>query len=1092
MHRTISAADQPFEADHRLTLYALTGLLVLLLGADLLLGSSVWPSLAETLAGWGLPVTEWRNTFELPGGFVADLALVAAVLGGARVLYRSLDDLFAGKVGADLALALACVAAILLREYRVAAEVVVIGQIGEVLEAITFARFQQALRGLVALRPRRCWRLRAGQEERVLTGDLQPGDQVVVKPGGRIPADGVVVAGRSAVDVSAFTGESLPVDKGPGDEVLAGSLNQFGALTFEVRRVAEHTVVGQVLELTARALKNKAPLERTADRLARVFLPVVLGLAATTFVVALLIHLLAGSRPAGAPRPDLVLALRAASLPALSVLVVACPCGLILATPAAVLAVLGRLAGTGVLVKGGPALERLAVVDAFVFDKTGTLTEGRPELGDVLPLADCTPDELLRTAASVAGPSEHLLARLVVAEAQRRALSPDHVDDFRAFPGAGVSARTSPASGAALPLLVGNRRLFLEQGVELPPEALALLDRLDETGQTALLVARGGRVLGVLGVRDRLRPEAATVLAELRALGVGHFAMLTGDRRAVARAAADALGLAEFHAELLPQDKADFVAGWQQQGRRVAMVGDGVNDAPALARADVGLAIAGSGADVAAEAGDIAFLGDPLRTLPLLLRLSRAMTRIVRQNILVFALGVNVVGVVLTAWLWPLFGPAAWGPVAAVIYHQFGSVAVLLNSMRLLWFERRLTSPAYLRLRSGLDRVNDWVERFNPEEILHTLLHRWKTLLAGLTVLLLVGYALSGVNQIGPDERGRVRRFGRLLPGELDPGLHVRWPWPIEQVSRQQPDRIVCVEIGFRSTGTANMGPRSWSNPHIDDGTRRLPDEAVMITGDNLLLEVQATVRYTVVDPEAYQFGVQDPEGLVRNLAEAVLHEVVAGRTFADLMTADRDAFGRIVLARLQERLNALGPHGPGIRLDGLSLHDLHPPQEVVRAYHRVALAMEARDQKINEAEAKALRQEREELARSLKTIYEAEAARTEMTTAAAARADAFRARLAARRLTSEQEQQLFADARAANPDGSLFSVLRDYQRRRADRLSLLEFRLFWENLTTALAGRDKTLLDVDPNRAPGMLRLWMGPMEAPPPATLLRRPEDP
>jgi Cu+-exporting ATPase len=518
----------------------------------------------------------------------------------------------------------------------------------------------------------------------------------------------------------------------------------------------------------------------------------------------------------------------------------------------------------------------------------------------------------------------------------------------------------------------------------------------------------------------------------------------------VARAAADTLGLAEFHAELLPRDKADFVASWQQQGRRVAMVGDGVNDAPALARADVGLAIAGSGADVAAEAGDIAFLGDPLHTLPLLLRLSRAMTGIIRQNILVFAVGVNVVGIVVTAWLWPLFGSVAWAPVAAVIYHQIGSLAVLLNSMRLLWFERRLTSPAYLRWHERMGRFNDWVERFNADAILHGLSHRWRTLTAVVGLVLLVGYAVSGVNQIGPDEKARVRRFGRLLPGELDPGLHVRWPWPIEQVTRQQPDRIVSVEIGFRSTGIGTSGARSWSNPHNDDGTRRLPEEAVMITGDNLLLELQATVRYQVVDGVAYQFGVQDPEDLVRNLAEAALQEVVAGRSFADLMTVDRAAFGRTVLARLRQRLDALEPHGLGIRLDGLSLHDLHPPQEVVTAYHRVAVAMEARDRRINEAETEAIRLERAQLALSLKTIYEADAGRTAKIAGASARADAFRARLA----------------------GS----------RRADQMALLEFRLFWDNLTTSLAGRDKMLLQIDPSKMPAVLRLWLPPLDPPPP----------
>ena len=244
----------------------------------------------------------------------------------------------------------------------------------------------------VEICPRRCWRLRDGQEERVLVGELRVGDRVVVKPGGRVPADGVVLEGRSAVDVSALTGESLPLDKGPGDEVLAGSLNQFGALTIEARRVAEHTVVGRVIEMTARALQDKAPLERTADRLARYFLPAVLALSALTFLVCLVGYGTGWMRP-----PQTNLSFRQlVTLPALSVLVVACPCALILATPAAIIAALGRLAGTGILIKGGSALERLAAVTAFAFDKTGTLTEGRLELSEIVPLEGVSAEELLR------------------------------------------------------------------------------------------------------------------------------------------------------------------------------------------------------------------------------------------------------------------------------------------------------------------------------------------------------------------------------------------------------------------------------------------------------------------------------------------------------------------------------------------------------------------------------------------------------------------------------------------------------------------------------------------------------------------------
>src|SRR5262245_8849765 len=514
MHREVSPSERLGHPETPLSLYLLTALLGALLAAD------PWPALAGLIwpggSGAWLPV--WPREV-----FGYRFALIAAVLGGSRVLYNSLESLFDGKLGADLALALACIAAILIGEPLVAAEVVFIGMVGEVLESLTFQRTQRAIRTLIEITPRRCWVLREGQEVRILVSELKPGDRVVVKPGARVPADGVVIEGRSTLDVSALTGESLPVEKGPGDEVLAGSLNQHGALTVEARRVAEQTVVGRVLEMTVQALKDKGRVERQADRLARYFLPAVLAVAAVTFLAGLLLYAGPWARPDDGPRLSLSEAARLATYPALSVLVVACPCALILATPAAVLAALGRLAGTGVLIKGGAALERLAEVNAFAFDKTGTLTEGRLELGDVLPLQGVTAEELLRAAATAEQRSEHPLARLLLASVSgewgvgggeqqpeaRTSLPTPHsplptVDDFRAHPGGGVTARTGGHT-----LVVGTRRLLEEQGIAVPPEARALLEQLDASGQTALLVARDGALLGAVGARDRVRPEAA-------------------------------------------------------------------------------------------------------------------------------------------------------------------------------------------------------------------------------------------------------------------------------------------------------------------------------------------------------------------------------------------------------------------------------------------------------------------------------------------------------------------------------------------------------------------------------------------------------
>src|SRR5262245_613314 len=584
MHREISHGDSAFAQERPIGLYLLTGLLAILMAADLLPKFAGWLG-SNALAGWPAGI---HVRFLFIDRFFS-FALIAAVLGGARVLFSSLLSLVEGKLGADLALALACIAAIFIGEELVAAEVVFIGLVGECLEAFTFERAQRAIRKIVEVFPYRCWLLKDGQEVRVLTSEVKVGDCVVVKPGAKIPVDGIVLDGRSAVDLSALTGESVPLDKGPGDDVLAGAVNQYGALTIAAKKVAEQTVAGRVIELTARALKDKANLERTADRLARYFLPLVLGLAAVTFVVFLFFYGGGWFRGADAPRLGWRAAVTRSFYPALSVLVVACPCALILATPAAILAALGRLAGTGVLIKGGSALERLAQVTAFAFDKTGTITEGKLELGDVLSLNGVAPDDLLRWAASAEQRSEHPLARVILTEAERRRLTLDPVDDFLAHPGAGVAARTAAGN-----IIVGTRRLLDEQHLALTAEVEALLQRLDAAGQTALLVAKDGVVVGALGARDRVRPEAHGVLEELRDLGIAPIVLLTGDRRPAAQAVAADLSFTEIHAELLPEQKAEYLRG----DGLVAMVGDGINDAPALARADVGIALGGAGADI--------------------------------------------------------------------------------------------------------------------------------------------------------------------------------------------------------------------------------------------------------------------------------------------------------------------------------------------------------------------------------------------------------------------------------------------------------------------------------------------------------------
>jgi P-type Cu+ transporter len=1048
MHREISHTDTTFAPQRNLGLYAMTALLGVIIAADI----ALWFASGRQEAP--------------PIVFGFRLAIVAAVLGGARILYTSIESLLEGRLGADLALAIACIAAIYLKEYLVAAEIVFIGMAGECLEDFTFRRTQRAIRKLVEVFPRRCWLLRDGQEVRVLTGEVHRGDRVVVKPGARVPVDGVVLEGRSAVDVSALTGESVPLDKGPSDEVLAGSLNQFGALTIEAQRVGPETVVGQVIDLTARALKDKAPLERSADRLARYFLPAVMSLAALTFVVAYL-HFGVGLFRSGS-RLAFMDAFEKSLIPAVTVLVVACPCALILATPAAIIAALGRLAGTGVLLKGGSALERLAEATTFAFDKTGTLTEGRLELGDVVGAGDISADDVLRAAAAVEQSSEHVLAHLIVREARERQLSVDAVEAFQAHPGAGVSGRT-----AAGRLLVGTPRLLQEQGITLAPEVHAVLDQLDASGQTALLVARDGVILGAIGARDRVRPEASAVLRELGSLGIHDIVLLTGDRRAAAAMVAAKLNINQVHAELLPQEKCDILARLRTSASplpaRLAMVGDGINDAPALAVADVGIAIGGTGTDVAAEAGDIVMMGAPLEPLPMLIRLSRETVRIIRQNILIFAFGVNGFGVLLTAWLWPLVMTDDWwynlGPLAGVIYHQLGSLAVLLNSMRLLWFERRGESAGLVRVRGTVQRLDKWMERYlDVDEALHWVSHNWRTVLAASCFFLAGVWALSGLTRIGPDEMAVVLRFGKPA-GDLEPGLTWQWPWPIDRVVRVKADRIRTAQIGFGPNMPVDQAGLVWDSLHTVEARDEAAEQTLMITGDNNLVEVQATVRYCISSPHVYLFEVQDADRIVRAATESVLRGLVASYPFTDLLTSRREELQRAAVIRLQKRCT---DYGLGVQIEGFALHDLHPPLPVVGAYYEVTKAMELRDKAINDAQADAtlaigaaesdyLRSERRAEAAKAAEIYEAQARWTEYLAWSNAR----------KSVDWGEEWRLFLCFADAVNDGEPAAkawndAYADHEAAKAAQAGIIDYRLYWERLGRAFQDREVVLIDAE------------------------------
>jgi len=534
--------------------------------------------------------------------------------------------------------------------------------LGRWLEARARGRTSEAIRRLVSLAPRTARVVRDGAELDVPTAEVRVGDFVRIRPGERIPVDGVVTEGASSIDESMLTGESLPAEKTPESKVFAGTVNQTGSFIFRAARVGSETALARIVKLVADAQGSRAPIQRLADRVAAIFVPIVLGIAVLTFLAWW----------AFGPPPSALYALTSA----VAVLVIACPCAMGLATPTAIMVATGRGAELGILVKSATALELLDRVNTIVFDKTGTLTVGRLAVTDVVSeLGDgAAGDEILALAAAAEQGSEHPLGAAIVARAKGRGLALPPIAEFATVPGQGIDAMAPDGR-----VLLGNRTLMDARGIDV--EALAPRARaLAAEGKTAVYLVLGGRALGVIAVADALKPEASEAVAALTRRGID-VAMLTGDSRPTAEAIAAGAGIERVLAEVLPEDKASEIVRLQDDGRKVAMVGDGINDAPALARADVGIAM-GSGTDVAIEAADVTLVGGDLRGVVAAVDLSRRTIRVIREN-LVWAFGYNVVLIPVAAGvLYPIWG-VLLSPILAGAAMAFSSVSVVTNSLRL-------------------------------------------------------------------------------------------------------------------------------------------------------------------------------------------------------------------------------------------------------------------------------------------------------------------------------------------------------------------------------------------------------------------------
>jgi len=542
--------------------------------------------------------------------------------------------------------------------------------LGRLIEARAKAGTGEAIRKLIGLQPRTAYIVRDGAEAEVPIAEVLAGDVIAVRPGAKIPVDGVLVDGQSSVDESMVTGEAMPVGKQVGDAVIGATINQTGAFRMQATRVGKDTMLAQIIRLVEQAQASKAPIQRLADQVSSYFVPAVIFIAIWTFVVWFVVG----------PPPSLTAAL----VSAVAVLIIACPCALGLATPLSVKVGTGKGAEQGILIRSAGALETAGRLDAVVFDKTGTLTRGVPALTDVIVLDGSEENELLRLVASAELSSEHPLGAAVVAGAASRGLELAEASDFDSVTGKGIRALVRGRR-----VVVGNRRLLDDEGI--PSADLgSVADRLSAEGKTPVLLAIDGQPAGVIGIADTLKEDSAAAVATLYALGV-NVVMITGDNRRTAAAIARQVGIERVVAEVLPEHKAREVRRLQGEGRKVAMVGDGINDAPALAQADVGMAI-GTGTDVAIEAADITLISGALTGVVTGIRLSRATMRNIRQN-LFFAFAYNAIGIPIAAGvLYPFLG-LRLSPMIAAGAMALSSLSVVSNANRLRWF-RSTALPA--------------------------------------------------------------------------------------------------------------------------------------------------------------------------------------------------------------------------------------------------------------------------------------------------------------------------------------------------------------------------------------------------------------
>ena len=579
--------------------------------------------------------------------FSLDIAgLLAALFGGLPLFRRAYLDLKSRKITAEVAMTIGMIAALSIGEFLSAAVIAFFMLIAEFLNEFTFSEGRSAIRGLIEISPKKAVVKRNDVEVEVDISEVKQGDIVIVKSGERIPVDGIVVAGQASINQAQITGESMPVEKDVGDEVFTGTINELGLIQVKTTKIGTDTTLARIIKLVEDAERSKAPIQKVADRFATYFVPLVLAVAFLTFIVTKNI------------------------ISSIAVVVVACPCAVALATPLAVVASVGKAAKRGIIIKGGIYLEELGRIDTVVMDKTGTLTIGKPRVTDIKGFDDHDERELLTIAAIAEKHSEHPLANSILDTAKDYGIEiPEH-QECQVIRGKGVIAICNDQT-----LILGNRELLKDSDIDIPTQIESYMLHEEENGKTAMLVAHDGKVCGVISVSDTLREDAVHALKELNDRGV-RLIMLTGDNPRTAQAVAKKAGISEVFAGMLPEGKVDVVRKLVKEGKKVVMVGDGINDAPALAQASVGIAMGAAGTDAAIEAADVALMTDDLTKIPEAIKIGDQAFKVIKQNIAASII-FNIVGVTLASM-------GLLSPTMAAVAHALPDFILFLNSSRLI------------------------------------------------------------------------------------------------------------------------------------------------------------------------------------------------------------------------------------------------------------------------------------------------------------------------------------------------------------------------------------------------------------------------